>query len=66
MDGIVVLDTQGNVIIWNEGAERILGYKQDELIGHPGAIYKFYKPEIARETMHRMRSEKNGSSAVDL
>jgi len=61
VDGIVVLDTQGNVLIWNEGAERILGYEQQELIGHPGAIYKFYKPEVAREAMRRMRGHTDGS-----
>ena len=60
VDGIVVLDIKGNVLIWNEGAERILGYKEEELIGNPGAIYKFYRPEVARDTMRLMRSDKHG------
>jgi PAS domain S-box-containing protein len=33
MDGIVVNDLLGNVLIFNEGASRILGYRQEEVIG---------------------------------
>ena len=31
--GIYLLDVSGNVISWNAGAERIKGYKADEIIG---------------------------------
>ncbi|NEM97089.1 sensor histidine kinase [Pontibacter burrus] len=30
---IFMLDTQGNIVTWNLGAERIKGYKADEIIG---------------------------------
>jgi PAS domain S-box-containing protein len=30
---IFMLDTEGNVITWNEGAERINGYAADEIVG---------------------------------
>ncbi len=33
MDGIVVNDLLGNVLIFNEGASRILGYRPEEVIG---------------------------------
>src|SRR4051794_21512683 len=31
--GIFLLDTQGRVATWNAGAERILGYRQEEIVG---------------------------------
>jgi PAS domain S-box-containing protein len=60
VDGIVVVDTEANVLIFNEGAERILGYKAEEVIGHPEVFREFYDSEVARENMRRMRSEKHG------
>ena len=32
-DAISVVDLEGNVLYWNEGAERIYGYKKDEVLG---------------------------------
>ena len=40
---IFVLDPKGNVTSWNEGAERIKGYKADEIIGKNFSV--FYTPE---------------------
>jgi len=60
VDGIVVVDTSGNVLVFNEGAERILGYKAEEVIGHPEVFPQFYDPQIAREVMRRMRSNDYG------
>ncbi len=40
---IFVLDPQGRVQSWNPGAERMLGYNDDEIIGQPVAI--FFTPE---------------------
>ncbi len=60
VDGIVVVDTAGNVLFFNEGAERILGYKAEEVIGHRKVFQSFYEPAIAREIMRRMRSNKYG------
>jgi formate hydrogenlyase transcriptional activator len=53
---ILMLDPQGRVSTWNSGAERIKGYKADEIIGQH--FSKFYppdeieqgKPEAALET----------------
>ena len=59
-DGIVVADLKGNILIYNDAAERILGYSADEVIGEPGALYKFVTPEIAKENMRRMRSGEYG------
>jgi two-component system NtrC family sensor kinase len=60
VDGIVVVDAKGQVLIFNEGAERILGYKAEEVIGHPEVLFRFYPPEVAKEMMRRMRSDDYG------
>src|SRR5690606_22436007 len=40
---IYMLDTQGNVVSWNPGGERIKGYRADEIIG--SSFSRFYTPE---------------------
>jgi PAS domain S-box-containing protein len=42
---IFMLDPQGNVASWNEGAERIKGYRADEIIGRH--MSTFYLPDEA-------------------
>lgn len=59
-DGIVVLDADGNILIFNESAERLLGYKAEDVIGRPIASSGVYSPELAREIMRRMRSHEYG------
>lgn len=41
--GIYLLDPAGRVMTWNRGAERILQYREDEVVGHP--IDRFYTPQ---------------------
>ncbi len=60
VDGIVVVDVKGNPLIFNDGAELILGYKAEEVIGHPEVFFKFYPSEVAFEMMRRMRSDDYG------
>jgi PAS domain S-box-containing protein len=40
---IFMLDPSGNVVSWNQGAERIKGYKADEVLGRHFSC--FYSPE---------------------
>src|SRR5690606_11919811 len=40
---ILLLDTNGTIVSWNEGAERIKGYTAAEVVGRPFTI--FYPPE---------------------
>jgi len=40
---ILVLDVNGNVVTWNAGAERINGYRSEEIIGRHFSL--FYPPE---------------------
>lgn len=42
---IVMLDPEGRVSSWNEGAERILGYREAEVLGAHASV--FYSPEDA-------------------
>ncbi len=44
---LVMLDTEGRVVSWNSGVERIKGYSSEEIIGRHFSV--FYSPdEIAR------------------
>jgi len=43
---IFMLDPDGNIATWNEGAERIKGYTADEIIGRNMSV--FYTPEDKR------------------
>ncbi|MGD0426386.1 MAG: EAL domain-containing protein [Candidatus Acidiferrales bacterium] len=44
---ILMLDPEGRVTTWNEGAERIKGYKAEEIIGQH--FSKFYTPEAVAD-----------------
>jgi PAS domain S-box-containing protein len=59
VDGIVFVDTKGNVLIFNEGMERLTGFSAKEMvtIGH---LSYFYDPQTAKENMKRMRSDQYG------
>jgi two-component system NtrC family sensor kinase len=48
IDGIIAADKQGNIITFNQGAERIFGYSKDEVIGKMD-IGILYPPGIAEE-----------------
>jgi PAS domain S-box-containing protein len=43
---IFLMDTEGRILSWNSGAERIKGYKSEEIIGKDFSI--FYRPEDIR------------------
>jgi PAS domain S-box-containing protein len=59
VDGIVVVDTKGNVLIFNEGMERLTGYSAKEIMEH-GHLTSFYNLDVARENMRKMRSDHYG------
>jgi len=44
---IIMLDREGRIVTWPEGAQRLKGYSADEVIGRPHTI--FYPPEAVRE-----------------
>lgn len=59
LDSIIVTDMEGNILIFNKGAEELLGYRADEVIGRMN-IRNIYPPGVAREVMQKMRSEDYG------
>lgn len=56
VDGIVAVDTKGNVLIFNEGMERLTGYSAQE-VKH---LTSFYPIDTARENMKKMQSDQYG------
>jgi PAS domain S-box-containing protein len=46
---IFMLDPQGVVVSWNAGAERIKGYRADEIVGHNSSV--FFPPEDIKQGM---------------
>lgn len=59
VDGIIAADMKGNIIIFNEGAERLLGYRAEEVIGKVH-ITQLYPPGVAKKIMRRLRSDSYG------
>jgi PAS domain S-box-containing protein len=59
VDGIVVVDTKGNVLIFNEGMENLTGYSADEIINR-GHLSSFYNIDVAKENMRKMKSDQYG------
>jgi PAS domain S-box-containing protein len=60
-DGIIANDRQGNVIIFNEGAERVLGYRRDEVIGKI-KVAQLYPPGVAQEVRAEIASTAHGGT----
>jgi len=59
VDGIIVTDMKGNIVIFNKGAEILTGYTAEEIIGKTH-ITKIYPEGIAKEVMIKLRSPKYG------
>jgi two-component system NtrC family sensor kinase len=55
VDGIIVTDMKGDILIFNNGAENILGYKAEEVVGKMN-IRSVYPPGVAKEVMEKLRS----------
>ena len=55
VDGIIVADMEGKVLIFNKGAEDMLGYKAEEVVGKMNAR-SIYPPGVAKEVMLKLRS----------
>jgi PAS domain S-box-containing protein len=50
VDGIIVTDMKGNILIFNKGAENILGYKAEEVVGKMN-IRSIYEAGVGKEVM---------------
>ena len=59
VDGIIVTDMKGNILIFNKGAENILGYNAEEVVGKMN-IRSVYPPGVATEVMEKLKSPDYG------
>ena len=55
VDGIIVTDMKGDILIFNKGAEDLLGYKSEEVVGKMN-IRSIYQLGVAKEVMEKLRS----------
>ncbi len=60
VNGIVATDMKGNILIFNKGAENILGYKAEEVLGGKMNISQIYPPGMAKNIMKKIRSNDYG------
>ncbi len=61
-DGIIQMDVDGQVISWTKGAERLLGYRREEIIGKSVDIV--IPPELRNEVRQAMRNQVKGDVGV--
>ncbi len=59
VDGIIASDMKGNIILFNQGAQSILGYSEVEAIGSLH-VTRLYPEGDAYEIIQRMRSNEYG------
>ena len=59
VDGIIVTDMKGDILMFNKGAEDLLGYKAEEVVGKMN-IRSIYQPGVAKEVMNKLRSSDFG------
>ena len=59
VDGIIVTNMKGEILIFNKGAENMLGYQAEEVVGRMN-IRDIYPPGVAEDVMAKMRSPDYG------
>ncbi|MEW6079671.1 MAG: PAS domain S-box protein [Thermodesulfobacteriota bacterium] len=62
-NAIMAANLKGELIIWNNGAEGILGYKAADVIGRMN-VAEVYPPGVARTVMKMLRSDDYGGKGV--
>ena len=59
VDGIIVTNMKGDILLFNKGAENLLGYKSEEVVGKMH-IRNIYPPGVAKEVMDKLKSPDYG------
>ena len=54
IDAIIGIDREGTILIFNEAAERLMGYTSEEVIGHRHITQIYHPSEVAREIKKQM------------
>src|SRR6516165_5747558 len=62
---IFLLDTNGKVATWNIGAERILGYQEDEIIGRPYSIIFIPQDIVKGQPEHELEIARDTGRSED-
>lgn len=62
---IFMLDPQGNVVSWNGGAERLTGYREQDIMGQSGAVLFTPEDRAAAIPEQEMRRAAESGRAVD-
>ena len=64
IDGIISMDQNMRIIIWNQGAEKILGYKEKEILGKPVVTLTSEKnrKKAAKVLTRLLEAKENGNS----
>jgi PAS domain S-box-containing protein len=55
VDGIIATNMRGDILLFNKGAENLLGYQSEEVVGEMN-IRSIYPPGVAKEVMEKLRS----------
>jgi PAS domain S-box-containing protein len=63
MDGIIFNDMQGNILIFNDTAVRILGYSPEEVLGKIN-VRELYPPGIAQEIKLKIEKPDWGGKGI--
>lgn len=64
-DSVISTDLEGNIISWNEGSQKMLGYTATEVIGKSMSI--FHRQEDLKQSMEYIQTVlKNGRLDVDI
>jgi PAS domain S-box-containing protein len=59
VDAIIAADLRGNIILFNQGAERLFGYPAAQVIGHM-RVWELYEHGVAKQIMRMLRSTAYG------
>jgi PAS domain S-box-containing protein len=59
VDAIIAADFKGRIMLFNQGAERLFGYRARDVIGKK-PVWELYEPDGARQIMRMLRSTSYG------